>query len=146
MDPERAFSELGFDSLAAVELRNRLEVATRLRVAPTAGFDYPSCAALARHLLAEADPEGGSLEAELDDLARRLGLLADDGARRVEAAARLRALAAALEEEPGTPTVGVEPAELEEASDEELLEFIDAQIGPDPLGEARSESNGDTRG
>jgi acyl transferase domain-containing protein/acyl carrier protein len=60
IDAQRPFSELGFDSLTAVELRNRLSTVSGTQLPATVVFDYPTPAALSDFLVCEivASSEG----------------------------------------------------------------------------------------
>ncbi|MFD7054927.1 type I polyketide synthase [Streptomyces mirabilis] len=73
IDPDRAFNHSGVDSLAAVELRNRLAAATGLRLPATYIFDWPTPRELAHHIREEL-PSPGMKDADaesplLDELA-----------------------------------------------------------------------------
>ncbi len=132
--PERPFQELGFDSVTAVELRDRLSAAAGIPLPATAVFDRPTPAALAARLLeltaaGDDDGTGAALKAGLDRLESLLAAPPEETARRAEIAARLRSLAAALH----APT---------DATDGDGPLDADARAGasgaPDPVGASRA--------
>ncbi|MEV7597134.1 type I polyketide synthase [Kitasatospora sp. NPDC089797] len=105
VDAERDFYELGFDSLTAVELRNRLATVTGLRMPATVVFDSRSPGELARWIRAELadqrtgdDPDGAVLvpggETEPDSLERLFTEALANG--KVPEAQRMLATVAAL--------------------------------------------------
>ncbi|WP_420852710.1 SDR family NAD(P)-dependent oxidoreductase [Saccharomonospora piscinae] len=126
----RPFSELGFDSLTAVELRNRLAAATGLRLAAGAVFDHPSPEALAAHVLVELDPDTAAVRtalAGLDQLEGLLATLAPAEDERASIALRLNTLAAMVaDQQQDGAGVG---DQIGAASDDELFDFIDNKLG-----------------
>ncbi|MFG2911253.1 SDR family NAD(P)-dependent oxidoreductase, partial [Kitasatospora sp. NPDC048286] len=73
VDASAGFKELGVDSLSAVELRNRINSATGLRLSATLVFDYPTPGALAEHLQEQLAKAAGLVQAPRPRTTRAAG-------------------------------------------------------------------------
>ncbi|MET7642021.1 type I polyketide synthase [Streptomyces sp. NPDC005438] len=131
----RAFKDLGFDSLTAVELRNRLATATGVTLPATLVFDHPTPRDLATFLRGrfeddgerEAAPEQAIL-GDLDKIEAVISALSPDHDLDV-VHARLRSLVSLLGDRQATQTGVPVTQQLEAASDDELFEFIHREFG-----------------
>ncbi|MEU9117767.1 SDR family NAD(P)-dependent oxidoreductase, partial [Streptomyces sp. NPDC048483] len=136
VDVDRGFLDLGFDSLAAVELRNRLNAATGVRLSTTAVFDYPSVTVLSQHLMEQIAPADGAARTPVtEEIARLEAALSATDLAKVEAAditGRLRRLLTTWQErERSSASDSADRADggLDDASAEEIFSLLDDELG-----------------
>ncbi|GAA3287276.1 hypothetical protein GCM10020218_050560 [Dactylosporangium vinaceum] len=129
---DRAFRDLGFDSLTAVEFRNGLAARTGLAVPATAVFDYPTPADLAAHLL---EAVGGGVRAdagvpvlaELDKLEAAISGISPEDDLHAAVRGRLHVMLSKLDKL--RTDVSATATSMQFDTDDDLFTFIHEELG-----------------
>ncbi|HWO68951.1 MAG TPA: acyl carrier protein, partial [Umezawaea sp.] len=129
VQPDRAFGDLGFDSLSAVELRDTLGSSTGLALPATLIFDYPTSTALVDFLRTALDLDEQVQVPVLDELEQLENAVARtdlDGDTRAAVVQRLQSLLTRCAPVGGGTSI---VDQIDAADDDEMFALIDQEFG-----------------
>jgi acyl transferase domain-containing protein len=129
IEPDQAFSDLGFDSVTAIEFRNRLSAASGLQLPTTIIYDHPTPVALSQYLRTQSVEYKAHYEFVIEEISKlesSLSLATWDDEEKLRISTRLEVVARGLRTAETDDLAGVQ--EFNPATDDEMFSLVDEEL------------------